>query len=411
MPSSSIDAARPGRLVRAAALALLCLASVAVALILGEAALRVSGFSFPSFTVPDDITGSRLRPNASGWYRNEGEAFVRINSHGLRADREYAFAKAPGTVRVAVLGDSFAHAAGTPAEATFWAHLERELNTCRAFGDKRAEVLNFGVSGYGTAQELLTLRHRAAKYSPDIVLLAFFPGNDVRNNSKRLEEGKLRPFFVLRDSELELDDSFVRDPAHAEHKRAAESRTALQDLRVYQLVRRARAGEFRLGHNTPVAMAIAKGERAPAAAAMSEAGLDENVLREPQDPAWHEAWTITEKLLLLTSEEAQRGGARFILATLSSSGSVYPDQSLRKKYAAHLGVPDLFYPERRIRSLAERHGIEAVILGPEMQRQADATGTYYHGYANAMIGFGHWNHAGHELAGKLISRHLCPPTQ
>jgi hypothetical protein len=392
-------------LVKAAALALLCLASVAVALILGEAALRLSGFSFPSFTVPDDITGSRLRPNMSGWYRNEGEAFVRINSHGLRADREYAFAKPPGTVRIAVLGDSFAQAAEVPAAATFWAHLERELNACRAFGERRVEVLNFGVSGYGTAQQLLTLRHRAWKYSPDIVLLALFAGNDVRNNSRRLEPSKLRPFFVLRDGELALDDSFVRDPAYAKIRRLADSRAPLQDLRLYQLMRKLRAGEVRLRHNAPIAAALAMGR--PAASPMAEAGVDENVLREPQDAVWEEAWTITEKLLLLAAEETQRGGARFVLTTLSSSGSVYPDESLRRAYAAHLGVPDLFYPDRRIRSLAERHGIEVVILGPQMQRRADATRTHYHGFAKTMLGFGHWNHAGHKVAGELIAHHLC----
>ncbi len=392
----------PRALVQVAAIGLLCMFGIAAALVLGEVALRVTGFSSPSFTRPDDITGSSLRPGTSGWYRGEGEAFVKINSHGLRADREYTYAKPPGTVRIAVLGDSFAHAPGTPAESTFWAHLERELNLCRAFGERRAEVLNFGVSGYGTAQELLALRHRALKYSPDVVLLAFFPGNDVRNNSKRLEENKLRPFFVLRDGELALDDSFVRNPEFAENKRLAESRAALQHLRLYQLLRRLRAGERQVPHNSPIAVAIASG------ASMAEAGLDEQVLQEPRDPAWQEAWTITEKLLLAAAAEARRAGARFMLATLSSSASVHPDAALRAKYAAHLGVPDLLYPERRIRTLAERHGIELIALGSEMQRQADATGTYFHGYPNVMIGFGHWNHAGHELAGKLMARHLCP---
>jgi hypothetical protein len=389
------------------AFALLGFASLAVALALGEAGLRLFRFSFPSFSLPDDFTGSRLRANMSGWNRIEGEALVRINSDGLR-DREHPVAKAPGTVRIAVLGDSFAQAAEVSVEATFWSHLERALNACRAFGERRVEVLNFGVSGYGTAQELLTLRYRAWKYSPDIVLLAFFPGNDVRNNSKRLEPNKLRPFFVLHGGELVLDDSFLRDPEYAEIKRLGESRAALQNLRLYQLMRKLRAGELRLHHNTPIAAAIAQGK--PAHLPMMEAGLDENVLREPQDPVWEEAWTITEKLLLSTSEEARRGGARFVLATLSSSGSVYPDPRVRKAYAAHLGVSDLFYPERRVRRLAQRNGVEIVTLGPEMQRLADATGAYYHGFPNTMRGFGHWNDAGHEVAGKLIARHLCERT-
>jgi len=43
------------------------------------------------------------------------------------------------------------------------------------------------VSSYGTAQELLNYRYYGSKYSPDMVMLAFFAGNDVRNNSKALE--------------------------------------------------------------------------------------------------------------------------------------------------------------------------------------------------------------------------------
>lgn len=390
-------------LIKIAALALLAALSLVVALALGEGALRLSGFSFPNLYVPDDLAGSRLRANMSGWNRHEGVAFVTINSDGWR-DREHPVAKAPGTVRIAVLGDSFVQATEVPDGAAFWAHLEREVNACRAFGERRVEVLSFGVSGYGTAQELLTLRHRVWKYSPDIVLLAFFPANDVRNNSKRLEPAKLRPFFVLRDGELELDDSFVRDPAYLEVKRLGQSRAALQDLRLYQLMRKLRAGELRLQHNAPIAAAMAKGKPA---SPMNEPGLDENVLREPQDPLWEEAWTITEKLLLLTAQEARRGGARFLLATLASSGSVYPDAGLRQAYAAHLGVSDLFYPDRRVQRLGERHGIEVISLGPQMQRLADATRTYYYGFANTMLGFGHWNEAGNEVAGKLIARHLC----
>src|SRR3954469_3185924 len=89
--------------------ALLVAASVVVALALGEGALRLAGFSFPGFYLPDSVIGSRLRPGAEGWQRAEGVAYVKVNSQGLR-DREHALAKPPGTVRIAILGDSFSEA-------------------------------------------------------------------------------------------------------------------------------------------------------------------------------------------------------------------------------------------------------------------------------------------------------------
>ena len=72
-------------------------------------------------------------------------------------------------------------------EDTFWSVMERELGQCALFAGRRVEVINFGVSGYGTVQELMTLRHYVWDYDPDVVVLAFTTGNDVRNNLRALE--------------------------------------------------------------------------------------------------------------------------------------------------------------------------------------------------------------------------------
>src|SRR3989441_7863444 len=120
-----------------------------------EIALRVAGFSYPEFYQPDESRGYALRPGMEGWYRKEGQAFVRINSDGLR-DREHSKAKSGGTFRIAVLGDSYPEALPVGMEDAFWAVMERKLNECGAFDGKKIEVINFGVSGYGTAQEFIT---------------------------------------------------------------------------------------------------------------------------------------------------------------------------------------------------------------------------------------------------------------
>ena len=49
-------------------------------------------------------------------------------------------------------------------EQTFWSLLERKLQECHAFPGKNVEVINFGVSGYDTAQELITLRQTVWDY-------------------------------------------------------------------------------------------------------------------------------------------------------------------------------------------------------------------------------------------------------
>jgi len=382
--------------------ALVC-ASVALVLLLAEAALRLGGFAYPQFWRPDPLNGGSLAPGMSGWQTNEGRAYVSINRQGLR-DREHELAKPPGTYRIAVLGDSFAEAMQVDLERTFWSLLAPRLEHCGFAPGKRIEAINFGVSGYGTADELLTLRARAWDYQPDMVLLAFYPGNDVRNNSRALEGAPGRAYFVLKDGELSLDASFRDLPEFRDKQRIAGQRAFLQDLRLYQLGRRLRAGNVaQKFQNVPVAAAVAAG-----ATQLREPGVDENVFREPAEPAWREAWEVTDRLVAATAGETRAHGARFLLVVLSTAASVYPDAGMRKRYAESLGVKSLFYPVEHLERLAARQGFEVLALAPQMQRRADATGVPLHGFDNTRRGFGHWNEAGHALAAELIAGRLCP---
>jgi hypothetical protein len=106
------------------------------------------------------------------------------------------------------LGDSYAEAQQVPIDQTFWKVMERELATCPRLGGKGVEVINLGIDGWGTAQEVLMLRERGWAFAPDLVVLAVTTGNDIRNNSKALEPDKVRPFFFVRNGELVVEYSF-----------------------------------------------------------------------------------------------------------------------------------------------------------------------------------------------------------
>ena len=385
--------------------AALAAASVAIALVIGESALRLAGFSYPNFWQPDPLTGSALRPGMEGWQRDEGAAYVKISAQGLR-DREHAVQKPAATYRIAVLGDSYSEAMQVDVERTFWALLPKKLQACGFAGGRQVETINFGVSGFGTAHELLTLRERVWPYSPDMVLLAFFPGNDVRNNSQALEGERGRAYFSLKDGKLYLDTAFRDDPEFKQTERLFAQRAALQGSRVYQLLRRARAGDIaRHFHNAPIAAALASGSNA--GNKLTEPGLDEQVFREPTDEKWREAWDITDHLVVAASEETRAHGARFLLTVLSTPGTVYPNAQMRARYAESLGVKSLFYPEERLQRVGEQNGIDVLALAPAMQRAADEKHVFLHGFANTRPGFGHWNEAGHALAAELIAAELC----
>jgi hypothetical protein len=157
-----------------------------VAILVAELGLRTAGISYPNFYQSDEHTGFSLRPGAEGWYRGEGEAYVRINRQGLR-DREHSLTKPKNTFRIAILGDSIAEARQVALEVTFWAVLEQQLKNCPGLGGRDPEAINFGISGFGTAQELIMLRHRVWDYSPDIVILAFLTDNDISDNFRALQ--------------------------------------------------------------------------------------------------------------------------------------------------------------------------------------------------------------------------------
>ncbi len=91
------------------------------------------------------------------------------NRLGYR-DRDHAEARPQGTLRIVVLGDSIAAGYGIARfEETFPALLEQRLREAGL----AVEVLNFGVTGYNTEQEVETLRERALIFAPDIVLVAY----------------------------------------------------------------------------------------------------------------------------------------------------------------------------------------------------------------------------------------------
>jgi len=385
---------------------LLVLGALVFVVLVFEIGVRVAGISYPLLNRHDELRGFALRPGAAGWWRREGEAYVAINDDGLR-DHDHAKAKPEHTVRIAVLGDSYVEARSVALEDTFWSVMERELETCPRFAEKDVEAINFGVTDYGTAQQLLTLRHHVWDYEPDIVLLAFFANNDVRNNSHELEPKKYRPFFHLRDGDLVLDDSF-HDTAPYKLLSSWYGRLAfeLSDHFIsLQMLNKASVGWMRRRQGEEhIAMRNAMAEEQEFTI---EQGLDGGIYSPPTEPPWERAWETTEALTSTMASEVEDKGAAFLLLTLTSGIQTHPDPVVRQDFIDETGIQDFGYPDQRMRELATRDGFAILNLAPAMQRYAEAEGAYLHGFANTELGTGHWNERGHEVAGKLVADQLC----
>jgi hypothetical protein len=97
----------------------------------------------------------------------------RTNSLGLRS-REIDTKKTKGARRILALGDSFLWGDGLSEEDLVTAKMEKSLRAHLGVVD----VVNAGMSGYNTHDELRALMRLAPIYEPDMVIVFFFT-NDV----------------------------------------------------------------------------------------------------------------------------------------------------------------------------------------------------------------------------------------
>ena len=371
-------------------------AASTTALILAEMTLRSFVPDTRSPYIYDEFTGTRLQPGHQFVFRSEGYSFNLINSHGLR-DREHSLEKPADTFRIAILGDSFSEAFQVSQDETFWAVLERELQAMPKFPNQTVEVINFGVSGFGTIQEWQMLEHYARDYSPDLVLLAFLPGNDVRNNSRQLESDHRRPFARLNDEELQLDVSFRDDPIEKRFRELTWSACkdqAIRRSRVVHLIYRA-LEDLRARNEIGASFGA------------DEGGIDSTVFAPPINAAWKEAWQITDRVLEVIQKDCRKMRAKFVVVILNNSVEVHPDPDVTASLAMKLGVSDLEEPQRQLTASGERYGFPVIRLLERMRDIAHRDKVCFHGFPNASPCAGHWNELGHEAAGKLIAKDLA----
>jgi lysophospholipase L1-like esterase len=120
----------------------------------------------------DERLGYRLVPNYETRHQtSDFDTFIKINSEGLR-DYEHRKDKDSTTFRILVLGDSITFGLGVNIDESYPKLLEAMLNQNLTGGaQKKYEVINAGVDGYGTAQEYLYLQELGNRYRPDLVIV------------------------------------------------------------------------------------------------------------------------------------------------------------------------------------------------------------------------------------------------
>jgi len=134
--------------------------------------------------VADPVLDVAMRPNYRGAMSKKAIPLI-TNSWGFR-DREYQ-PPSNGSLRLYVLGDSMVFGYGVPIERTFPRMLEGMLQ--QRLG-RTVEVVNGGVPGYGTLQELQLFEHTVATIKPQVVVVAVAVLNDIADNIKFSARGR-----------------------------------------------------------------------------------------------------------------------------------------------------------------------------------------------------------------------------
>jgi hypothetical protein len=370
----------------------------ALALLLLEVGVRVLHLVPDRFWRPDPLLGTALIPGAHGWWTQEEHEFVvpvQINAAGRR-DLDRAVAKPDGALRIMLLGDSFVEALQVPIEQTFARLLEQRLGA--ALG-RPVEVVSMGVSGYGTASEYLWYREVGRQFHPDIVLLSFYPGNDVKNNSPVLEAA-LRPVYGA--------DGAIDHVAGKSSEDGAGRRGLLGHCEAYQYIRK-----LVLTRQPALAARLTSwGLMRPDAIrpVPMEGGVpvDYWVFASPPPPVWQDAWAHTEALLAAFKNAVAADGATFVIMVVTAREQIYPDDwaQLQATYPAMRDRRwDLNGPERRVLSWCALNDVRCIALSPAFLAARDGSPRLHWHFD------GHWTPAGHALAASTMAEALRASVQ
>lgn len=352
--------------------------------------------------LPHPLYGWSLEPNAR--YRcalPEASAEVFYNSRGWR-DVEPAPEPRADLPRVVVLGDSYMEAYTVDFADSFASRLEAES----AASGVVLDAVNLGVGGYGTLQAYLVFRDHGADPPPDLVLLGFYPSNDLANNTRALEMGgteararkaATRPFLdpdaeAWRLTEVDYEGA---------SRRAAQSRAP---LRRFTRKLRARSALFEgivTGNKRLRARFDSRSADEKARIADAQELRMLGVHRCREQPAYSQAWSLTRRILVRLRDAVEATGARLVVFTIPALQEV--ESASQERFLETTRDPASYciedaLPNARLAALLDELGIGLIDLLPAFRAESRKRGARLFLESDR-----HWNAAGHRLAARLVA--------
>jgi hypothetical protein len=316
------------------ALELLLFAPIAVLIL--EGFFTIAGVGEQNFMKPDLELGSIHIPGKLVTWRLEGYSRESFSKAGWR-DVERTVEKPANTYRVALIGDSATESLQVPLEQVWATIAEKQINQDLAAAPNAAvtksaqpnkkpphvEVINFGVSGYSTSQELLLLQKEVVKYKPDLIVVLYSRGDSDESSvdPAKYATAEPRPYFYLdQNNQLQLDRTVL-----LANKAKLQSNPILEFLRAHSRIYGVfDQTNFQLNLTDKFYVKLRRiytqiTEKLSGTNTLSAAEKAE----QPQYPK-QDSFKVTQALMTQIQNTAKANGARFLLLTFPDMGNIDP---------------------------------------------------------------------------------------
>lgn len=319
--------------------------------------------------------GWQFIPNKSGFFKPPHKKAVRvvINSSGMR-DREYPPVKPDGKKRIVVLGDSFTSGLEVDGKEVFTGVMED-----RMLSD--VEVLNFGVNGYGPAQEFLMLRERALRFNPDIVIMVVYVRNDFDDVTGAFDWdwGYGRPRAKTDGSgRVFFENIPVPPPKITRFMASLPERMPFLPVHLMEFIRQRLYDKNSVLHMPP----------------------EIRLCKKRYSSKTSESYEAMDAVIDMTNSLCRENNIKFLVVVAPTVVQVHEDlywNRIKKAYRLEGGDYDLLLPNKKLSHMCSSRNIPILDLTPALRRHAVSGEEIYCGKVQ------HWNEKGHyAVSGEVV---------
>jgi len=358
---------------------LVSILAICLCLILAELVLRFTDYK-PFYYYPkglfkgDAELGYKLTPDFKA-ESDLGEFCygIKINSNGLR-DNDYLDNQEAATV-ILGLGDSFTFGTGVDFQDSYLYQLEELLQD----KEKNFKVINAGVPGYGTKQEIEFLKKCGEYYSPDIILVGFTISNDPYDNLYNPEDFTVKDGFLI---ETKSQEERLRTPKFYYLKSFLRRHSYLYSFVTNRLKGTKALRAFFRKSNV----------------AVNVFPIELQFYNKAFSPTVEECYRATYQALDELKDHCELIGTRPLIIGIPTQTQINPRiwKKVQHIYGLEASNYDLDLPNKVIAEICKEAGVEYFDLLPALRSVAQ------NGQQPYFEIDGHWNQLGHRLAAESI---------